>query len=57
MHHPSINRAVAIVAEATEAMKTRAFDQDQMDGSLRYVQVWQTNSVLASDRLGWIRPG
>ena len=42
MHPPSINRAVDVVANATEAMKTRAFDQDQMDGSLRYIQVWDS---------------
>ena len=39
VHHPSINRAVEVISRATEAMKTRAFDQDQMDGALRYIQV------------------
>lgn len=38
VHHPSINKAVDVIAAATEAVKTRAFDQDSMDGSLRYIQ-------------------
>lgn len=38
VHHPSINRAVEVIAAATEKVKTRAFDQSSLEGSLRYVQ-------------------
>lgn len=39
VHHPSINRAVQVLTEATVTMKTRAFDPASLGGSLRYVQV------------------
>lgn len=38
VHHPSINHAVDIITQATELVKTRAFDQDSLSGSLRYIQ-------------------
>lgn len=39
VHHPGINRAVDVISEATTAMKTRAYDPEQGDGGLRYIQV------------------
>jgi 23S rRNA (uracil1939-C5)-methyltransferase len=38
VHHPSINRAVHALVEATERVGTSAFQQDNRDGGLRYVQ-------------------
>lgn len=39
MHHPSINRAVALVQKATEVLKVRAYNENEDDGQLRYIQV------------------
>jgi tRNA/tmRNA/rRNA uracil-C5-methylase (TrmA/RlmC/RlmD family) len=38
VHHPSINRAVHALVAATEKVGTSAFQQDNRDGGLRYVQ-------------------
>jgi 23S rRNA (uracil1939-C5)-methyltransferase len=38
VHHPSINRAVHALVEATSRVGTSAFQQDNRDGGLRYVQ-------------------
>lgn len=39
VHHPSINRAVALVQKATEVLKVRAYNENEDDGQLRYIQV------------------
>jgi tRNA/tmRNA/rRNA uracil-C5-methylase (TrmA/RlmC/RlmD family) len=39
VHHPSINKAVAVVQKATEQLKVRAYDESDGTGELRYIQV------------------
>jgi len=38
VHHPSINRAVHLLVEATSKVGTAAFSEDSREGGLRYVQ-------------------
>lgn len=38
VHHPSINRAVDVVARATREVRTPAYQEDAGEGLLRYVQ-------------------
>lgn len=38
VHHPSINRAVHALVEATSKVRTSAFQEENRDGGLRYVQ-------------------
>ena len=38
VHHPSINRAVDVVAKATQKVRTPAYDEDSDQGLLRYIQ-------------------
>lgn len=39
VHHPSINRAVQALVNATAKVGTAAYDQNSSDGGLRYVQL------------------
>ena len=39
VHHPSINRAVRLLEEATAAVGIAAYDADAREGGLRYVQL------------------
>jgi tRNA/tmRNA/rRNA uracil-C5-methylase (TrmA/RlmC/RlmD family) len=39
VHHPSINRAVEMIVEATKKVRTPAFTEDTGEGLLRYVQL------------------
>lgn len=38
VHHPSINKAVETLAEATAQVGTSPYEEDKQDGGLRYVQ-------------------
>ena len=38
VHHPSINRAVEVLVQATKNARTPAYDEDTGEGLLRYVQ-------------------
>jgi tRNA/tmRNA/rRNA uracil-C5-methylase (TrmA/RlmC/RlmD family) len=39
VHHPSINRAVALLEQATAKVGTSAYNEESREGSLRYVQL------------------
>jgi len=39
VHHPSVNRAVAVLEEATKKVGNSAYDEERREGGLRYVQL------------------
>jgi 23S rRNA (uracil1939-C5)-methyltransferase len=39
VHHPSINRAVAVLEEASRTVGNSAYDEERREGGLRYVQL------------------
>ena len=39
VHHPSINRAVSLLEQATKRVGTAAYSRDAQEGGLRYVQL------------------
>lgn len=39
VHHPSINRAVAVLQEASQKVGNSAYDEERREGGLRYIQL------------------
>jgi hypothetical protein len=39
VHHPSINRGIALLEEATAKVGVTVFDEERRDGGLRYIQL------------------
>ena len=51
VHHPAINHAVALITQATQTVRTPAYQEDTGEGLLRYIQLQvetSTNKVCLS---------
>jgi len=39
VHHPSVNRAVAVLEQASQKVGNAAYDEERREGGLRYIQL------------------